>query len=365
MSAFSQIPNAAASIIEYLGGSQTQTGSATRGTNQTQTAAGSTADQTDTASSNTSTNTDTAIQQIIQGLTVTSNNSATTTQNVANPQYLNQLQNLASQAISNSNDPTKTTGLITGILQTAGDTIGGIFGTQQQSGMYNSASAATQVGNTEARAAADAASAVLGYQTSEQSIAQGALGTLIQATMGTATNSGSNTTVASNQATNTNTQNDVTSATNNTQTDSSIALSQGNSVNTTNQLGTQSSSTSPNTIVCTWMMKHRRMTRRAHAAVHAEYIKEKQWKIDGYLTAAALLVKELERDHTSLFSRFILWTFHHRTEYVCALKGETWAKKTVSGWTCRTLVAIFCTPTSLYFLARSLLKVEARTEARS
>ena len=80
--------------------------------------------------------------------------NTSTTANSADPDVIASLKGLAATALANSSDPSKTQGLISGILQNANDALTGVFGTQKSAGIYNGSTAQVQAGDTDARATA-------------------------------------------------------------------------------------------------------------------------------------------------------------------------------------------------------------------
>jgi hypothetical protein len=260
--------------------------------------------------------------------------------NSADPGVIASLKALAQQAISNSNDPSKTTGLISGILQTAGDAMTQIFGQQKQAGIFNSASAASQNNDILSRASAQAASAVLGYQTQEQTIGSDALKSLLSATA-TQTTKG-------DTLTNSTTTSKAVS-------DASSTASVANFGSTAQESQQKSTSSTKMSIVCTWMFRNKLLGARRYATSVADFEKKPWYIISGYLTFSRPLVAELERDSTSFFSRQILTIFSWRTEQVCAAHGLKGCKKSVRGWLARSLVASLCFLPCLYFWSIHIL----------
>lgn len=265
----------------------------------------------------------------VSGSDVTNTNTDTKTNNTvtnsADPGVITMLKNLAQTAISNSTDPTKVTGLISGIIQNAGDAMTAIFGQQKQSGLYDSSAAQSQNNDIISRATADAASAVLGYQTSEQQLGASIGGQLLGAT-----------------ATQT-TQGDV-QTTGQTVDNSSIQTAvSGQSTNHTEAVVQQSQSTAKSeSIVCTWMYEHGLLEKRKYLVSAGQLQKLPRLRVDAYHSVARPLVKELKRNQESLVSLATRKVFYHRTEYVCGVARMRGAKKTFLGflsfWLVETVV---------------------------
>ncbi len=335
-----------------LGSNSTTTtsGSGTGTTNANNSASTQVQSETDTVSGTQSTSH--TYQDILTGSETTSHNvSSNVIANTADPGVIASLKALAQTAIDNSNDPSKTTGLLSNILQQAGDAMTAIFGQQKQAGVYNSSATAALNNDVISRAAATAAQAVLGYQTTEQGIASDALSKLLAATS-VQTQTGEQTGYSSTKG------EQITDSTTNmgslTQTqvkDSANTYTQGASSGTSSNTSQQTSQQSSGglSIVCTWMMKHELLSRRKYYLSMVDFIKKPWYVHRGYLVVAAAMIRELERDSNSFVSRLILAVFRARTDYICALSGEKGCKKSFLGWGARALVATLCTPSSLYF----------------
>lgn len=298
------IAQAAVGLTEYIFGSHSSTAT----DSNTSGSASTTVSETDDTSNSSTTN------------------SNSTTTNSADPAVIASLKQLASTAMSNSTDPTQTQNLLTGILQQAGDAMTSIFGTQNQAGIYNSSAAASQTNDILSRAGADAAQAILGYQTTEQGVADTALNQAASATATQTTNASSTT-------------NSNTSATD-------TATTNASSQSTT----TGSSSTSSgSSVVCTWMFQHKMLGAKKYYVVSQDLMNKTWYVQKGYLMFAAPLVSILERDHTTKLSRAIISIFSARTEHVCALRGLRGCKKSWYGRIARFAIATACVPTSFYF----------------
>jgi hypothetical protein len=198
-----------------------------------------------------------------------------------------------------------------------------VFGNQSQAGIYNSASAATQNQNITARAAADAAQAILGYQTTEQGIADTAtqqLGSLLSGT-----------------TTNTEVKN----------SDTATTAVQGSSSATI--VGSSSSSQSSGlSVICTFMFRHHLLDKYRYRLVSHDLMMKPSYEIKGYLTTVAPLVRMVERNHFSLPARMVCKLFAARTEYVCACYNAAGCKKKVAGRLALAIVWCACAPASLY-----------------
>lgn len=257
--------------------------------------------------------------------------------NSADPEVIAAMKGLADQAISNSNDTSKTTGLVAGILQNAGDAMRGVFGKQNTAGIYDSSSAATMNNDLMARASADAASAILGYQTQQQSIAAGVLDNLAKATATTETQ-----TQTHDQA--------FERATTDVRTDG-LAGSR-----TKTQQTQQTTSKSGRSIICTWLHENNYIPTRRYAKSTALFLLMPFSYQKGYLAVSTPLLAYLRSHETTTFlSRLIIWLFVARTEYVCAASGLREARKTFGGWLARAIIATVVFFPSLYFLTKEKL----------
>lgn len=289
--------------------------------------------------------------------TITS--GVTTSKSTADPGAIAMLRALATTAIGNSENPDATTGLLKGILQTAGDAMTKVFGQQSQAGLYNSSATAAQNNDILSRAGADAASAILGYKTNEQSIASGALDSILKATGQTTTNTYSDTASADNTG-------QITSAVAGTISDNK----QNSSNVTVGESATQSSSKTQqkgllNSVVCTWMFKHGFLSRQRYFVVITDFRTKPLHHQLGYIYTVAPLVRELNRDRTSLISRAVLWLFTHRTEYVCALHELPGCSRTWKGLISRAIVAAACTPLGLKHMADLALHPQDKEEVNA
>lgn len=120
----------------------------------------------------------------------TTTGGITTTVGTADKGALDAERGIASTALQNANDPSKTASLVKGILNKAAVTFGqGQGGEGVASGVYNSSTEKLLTGYAQGQAVADSAGAVLNYQQGEQQIAQGAEGAVIDATKGATTTS--------------------------------------------------------------------------------------------------------------------------------------------------------------------------------
>jgi hypothetical protein len=245
-------------------------------------------------------------ENLSNSTTSTQSTSDTKTTNSADPDVIANLKSLAAQAMSNANDPTKTQGLISGILQSAGDAMTSIFGAQKAAGGYAGGTSQVLTNDTNARATADAASAVLGYQTNEQTLASDALGKLLTAT--------STTDVLNN--TNSTSQTAADSIQNASTTTHSTSVANQDTATTTSSTSKSSSS-----IVCTWMTKNGYLDRRDYLESMRQFQLKGEYTKRGYKLFAAPLVAELERDRNSWKSQAIRWVFSNRTNWVCGRRN--------------------------------------------
>ena len=226
-----------------------------------------------------------------------------------------------------------------------------IFGLQKQSGIYNSASAANQNNDIMSRAAADAATAVLGYQTSEQQLAESSLKELLAATATSSTTSGSN-----SQST-TNTSSDSLTTTQNQETANTVVNSNAAAQTTST---TQSKSKSGMSVVCTWMVNNDKLSLRRYYIVSSDFNQKNRFKKYGYLTIAQPMVQILEADHTTRLAAAILWLFTNRTEYVCCEYGLKHTRKTWKGFVSVGVVAALSTPAGLWMWLCEKLRKESK-----
>lgn len=295
------IASAAVNLAEYV-----------IGTNSTNTVTGN-------SSSNTSSYADTNVSSSSDTTSTTNTSSNQTTTNSADPGVIQTLKDLASTAISNSTDPTKTQGLLSGILQSANDAMTSVFGNQKQAGVYDSSATASQTGDILSRAAAQAASSILGYDTSQQQIAGTALNQLLGATAVQNVNANS------------------TSTTDTNQTQSASTVVSGNtSSNATSTQTTKSSSGM--SVVCTWMHMYDMLSTRDYVRVMKDFKRAYPWySRAGYITMATPMVRWLEQDCTSRKSRAVLALFGSRTRYVC---GE----RTIKNWAAKKLIMLMVIP---------------------
>src|ERR1700749_1731928 len=129
MSGIGSALTGATQLAQYVIGMNSSTNSNTNGSGT------SSSDVNTSVSDDTSsdTKTNTASASTTHSETDTSN----VVQNSTDPGVISMLRNLASTAFSNSTDPSKTTGLLSGIIQQAGDAMTSIFGAQRNSGLYN------------------------------------------------------------------------------------------------------------------------------------------------------------------------------------------------------------------------------------
>ena len=241
--------------------------------------------------------------------------------NSADPAVIAMGKLLAQTALNNAANPgAATSDIVSGLFQSAKDSFASIFGQQGQSGLYNSSTEGVEQNAAYARATADAASAVLGYQTQEQGIAQGEIANLLTAT--------------------------ATQSTNETQTNNTTQTQ-----NTKQQQNSQNQETttkSDGSVVCTWMRCNGYLDSRRYCIVTRHF--QRTYSIYGvaaYQFWGRLFVAELERDQTSKWSNFILTLFTCRTEYVCACEGYSLAKKEFQGWLAKKIVYAFCFPVGI------------------
>jgi hypothetical protein len=281
-----------------------------------------------TSSSRTSAQATSATTATQQGNTTTTGQSSTV--NSADPAVIALMKQLAGTALNNSDNALEQTqGLIAGLFQNAKDSFASVFGNQGAAGIYDSSSTEVQENATMARTTADAAQAVLNYQTTEQGIGSSALQDLLQAT--------STSSVNTNQVQSTDT----------TQTQDTA---QSQLTNTKSAGTTQTNQNSGKaSVVCTYMYKHGMTPKDQYQVVSKHFIFHyTKWARFAYLYWGYKLVKIIEQNPTSSFSRFILWLFANRTEYICAQQGLNGTKKTWKGLLAKTLIYYYCAPLGFY-----------------
>lgn len=332
------VATAAVNLTEYILGSQTKTsGSGTTVTDQH-------ANTTVTSMSDTATNSTT--NTATSGETDTKTNNTVT--NSADPGVIAMLKQLASTAIANSTDSAKTTGLLSGILQTAGDAMTAVFGQQKQAGVYNSSATTSQTNDILSRAGALAAQAILGYQTTEQQLA-GSIGKNLLDATGTQTTIG-------DVDTKTNSLSSTVANTNTHTSDTATTAVTGGS--TSNNVSSSTSKTSSGiSVVCTWMWQNKLLGTKRYYVSSDDLDRKPSYIRNGYLVSARPLIFILKRDHTTRISRGIIAIFSARTEYVCASRGLKGCKKTKFGAFSRALIATYITPVSLFFYFHYLLRL--------
>jgi hypothetical protein len=301
-------------------------------------------------SSASSSDTSTTDSQTILGDTSTSTSNSVI--NSSNPAVVAALEALVSTATTNANNATSNAaGVVSGLLQSAQDSFASVFGQQGASGVYNASSTQIQENNTIARTAADAASAVLGYQTQEQQIAASGLNQLLTA-LGTQTTLGS---TKSNTDTTTLTSGNVDV------TNLFSGLSYGKTNTSQNSsTDTHSNSNTASTIVCTEMLTHGLMQRKEYVTVHAHY--KEHYSDHGkkaYHFWGRRIVSKLRRDRTSKVSRFLLSLFSARTNFVCwRLTGvpPLSGARIILGFLAYWFIHICCIPPGFIYLCNNLLK---------
>lgn len=218
------------------------------------------------------------------------------------PEILQMLKDLATQAFSNSNDSNKTKDLVGGIVQSAIDAVSGIFGKQQASGAYDNSSTTAQNDNIISRASADAAAAVLGYQSNQEQVANDVLGKAAAAT--------SVQTVTKDEAASTDTT--VNGTTDQNTTSQSVSSSKGGA-----------------SIICTYLNAIGIIPDRYYVITAREFKKYPISAQRGYLMLAKYLLKHLKRRPTSVFSKIIVYLFVTRTMQMCA---EQQVRNVKSSW---------------------------------
>lgn len=321
----------------------------TSGSSNTTSNSNATQSSNQTAKSTTNATQSSSGLQSITNIIDTLTNSKTV--NSADPEVIATLKGLVNSALGNSTGGGASS-VVSGIFQQAKDSFASVFGQQGASGLYNSSTAGVLASDAQARATADAASAVLGYQTQEQGIANSGLQELLQATA-TSSTAGSSTT----------NQQQSTSQTN--KTSATSTTDQANESNTAaHQAGTSSTDQSSGfgSVICTWMTRNGYLDHKRHRYVSVHFLKTySKYAIAAYRDMAAPCVKELERDINSRLSKTIMWMIWNRTEYVCAEMGMIGPQKTLKGLLCKKLVYCCCLPRGLYILAKDIPHIVANT----
>jgi len=316
------------SISSLFGSTTTTTGSSS-GTAQSKTSG--------TATSNTQAFQDTQSSQNTTGLSTTTNNS--TTINTADAQGIATLRQLINSALVNSTNTDQTNSLVAGIFQSAKDAFASTFGTQAASGLYNSSTTGVLASDAEARATADAASAVLGYQTQEQQIANQGLQQLLAVT-GISSTSGTSVTQQSQDTTGTSTSEAVS----NTQQTNATVQNQKEA-----QQSTSTTQQSKGTLICTWMINHGMMDTRVYCRISKQFYRDySRFGRASYHFWAELLVKFLENNSKSWQSKIILYIFNERSNYVNACENKHDGKKKLTGFLCKKLVYCVCFPVGIF-----------------
>lgn len=369
------IASAAVDITKFLIGNNTVTN--TNGSTNSATHADTTVSSESDVATDIATNTDKRTLGTVttsgENKTATTNDVSTNTfnqiSNSADPGVIAMLKQLAGTAISNSTDPSKTTGLLSGILQSAGDAMAAVFGQQKQAGVYNSASAQSVNNDILSRASADAAQAILGYKTGQQTLADTALNQLLGATSVQTTRGSSNqhTSNLVDQFTSNTVATDMDEFTSQIQQTRGQTINNvsthaaGDAISIVNQTSKSSTKAS---VVCTWMYSRKMLSARRYIIV-TEDLRRKTWYVQkGYLLGAAPLVRQLQRSPTSLLSKLIISLFSARTEYVCSMKGLRGCKKTLYGGVARFLIACYSASPSIYILLKHSLLSFLETHGR-
>ena len=296
-----------------------------------------------TASSSSSANSSTTATGVTTGSQSGQSNTTTEneTVNSADPGVIAALKTLVEQANGFADNAGKyTNGVVTDLFQQAKDAFAGTLGTQAGSGLYNSATTQVLGSAAEARATADAASAVLGFQTQEQGIADNGLAQLLQATATSTSKGGSQTNYTSNAT------QDTTQTSNTQQSGKTNQSEQSQSTSTTGK----------DSVVCTWMYAHGKLPARKFAISHRHYdSKYSELAKDAYLFWGNKFVRVLKSDINSVFSRAIISLFRARTDYICAKFNAEGCKKTWYGLFSFCFIHAICIPVGLLLLPSYLI----------
>jgi hypothetical protein len=239
----------------------------------------------------------------------------------ADPDVIAALKTLAGTAVSNSTDNNQVRDLLAGILQKAGDAMSTVFGKQSQAGLYNSSSTASQNSDIMARAAADAATAILGYKTTQQTLA------------GTTYNQLANITQTKSDIAKTNTTSHAAVVNNSTNTQ------------TTEKAGVS--------MVCTFMHRNKLLDSKRYVTSTKDFIKRPWYVKSGYLVIARPLVTLLEKNHTTFLAGLIMWIFAARTEYICSKYKLPGCTRKLSGCLAANLVICACFFPAVWLIFKS------------
>jgi hypothetical protein len=330
---------AAVNLIEYVVGTQTKSSTSTGGVSDTLSNATATVSQ--------ETDKDTSSDTSTSSSSSSNTHTATNTVNSADPEAIATLKSLANQAISNSNDPSKTTGLLSGLLQNAGDAMTAIFGQQKQAGVYNSSATSKLTGDVISRAAADAASAILGFQVTEQNVGADILKSILGATA----------TQSSTTDSSTNTQaNAETTATSH---EHDFGTSTSSTVASTHQESLGSSSTSGSkgmSVICTWMCQNGLMNLNHYVLSADSFDRLPSYQRDAYQFLAIPIVSILEKRPDSYFSKIVQSVFAARARNIAAARGLRSSKKSWKGQVATALVYSICFLPGLYFYSKYQMK---------
>lgn len=311
-----------------------------------------------------STSNESAGSQTTTGLLQTTGTTTSTTG--SSDASIASAQSLLDQANNNSVDGSKTSGLVQNILTQAALTFAPNLTKAPTAGIYNATSTGLLQGNAEAQATAQAAGAVLNYQTQQQNLAAQASSNLLQATKtttgsttgaqtdsqailnslltsGLSTNTGSSTNTGAAKNTGnttsdgTSSSDSITSSLTNILSNVSNAITQkGNSSNNSSsdsaQAGTvvQNSSSTGETgqvrgglglsVVCTELMRQNKMPRALWLATMREFQEYPECGKQAYYRWATPVVAELKAHPDSLVSRLAEKLF------VARAKNARWAR---------------------------------------
>ena len=248
------------------------------------------------------------------------NNSTLTTvgkvTNSADPEVIASLKSLVGQEEKNATDPNATANLVAGIFQNAKDAFASVFGQGGAAGVYNSATTQQLGADASARATADAASAVLTYQTNEQQLAGSQLGSLLSATA---------------------TQSSDTTATGQQTTDTTQWSHSQNAGSSGKSLGS---------VICSRMWSLGKIGMKDFALVHQHFDRSyPDWAKVGYQITVWPLFKEISRNPESVISRAGMRLFAARINYIIG-KDRSW-----KGFLATKFIFLACCPAAFLFAA--------------
>lgn len=241
----------------------------------------------------------------------------------ADPEVIAALKALAAQAVSNSTNSNNTNDLLSGILQKAGDAMTGTFGRQKQSGLYNSSSTIVQNNDIMSRAAADAAQAILGYRTSQQTLAENTYKQLA----------------------------DITA----TKSDAAVAKTHSEVIATNESTSQKTEQKAGLSMICTFMHKKKLLSNRKYITSTRDFMLRPWYVRAGYLVIARPLVAMLERGHDGIFAKMVMKIFAARTDYICSKYNIADCHVTPFNWLANAIIICACFFPALWLLIKDTI----------